>query len=100
QTLHKLCGNQLQAQLTPNEPSQPDEPPILGPSPSSEAHEDVPTSRPAPPPSVIIIDDMPVRSPPPLSPSVPVPHASTPALVVSSDIPAVAFKNPIPSFQQ
>ncbi|MBW0507861.1 hypothetical protein O181_047576 [Austropuccinia psidii MF-1] len=59
------------------EPSQHDEPPIAGPSPSSKPPEDVPTREPEPevaltqsteepfatPHSVIIIDDMPVRSP-------------------------------------
>ncbi|MBW0543862.1 hypothetical protein O181_083577 [Austropuccinia psidii MF-1] len=62
------------------EPSQHDEPPVPGPSPSSEPPEDVPTCEPEPgvaptqnmeepftcpttPHSVIIIDDMPVGSP-------------------------------------
>ncbi|MBW0480947.1 hypothetical protein O181_020662 [Austropuccinia psidii MF-1] len=62
------------------EPSQTDEPPIPGPSPSSKPHEDIlthepepevaptqsmeePFAHPTPPHSVITIDDMPVGSP-------------------------------------
>ncbi|MBW0509965.1 hypothetical protein O181_049680 [Austropuccinia psidii MF-1] len=87
-------GEQTPRQLTPglsgtqwledlfHEPSQMDEPPIPGPSPSSEPHEDVltcepepevaltqsreePFARPTPPHSIFIIDDRLVRSPPP-----------------------------------
>ncbi|MBW0469224.1 hypothetical protein O181_008939 [Austropuccinia psidii MF-1] len=84
--MSKLCGNQLQAQVAPDEHSQPDEPPIPGPSPPSKPHEDVPTCEPetevaptqsmeeafafpAPPPSVIIINNMPIKSPLALPPS-------------------------------
>ncbi|MBW0473405.1 hypothetical protein O181_013120 [Austropuccinia psidii MF-1] len=62
------------------EPSQPNDPPIPGPSPSSKPPEDIPTCEPEPkvaptqsmeepfarpttPCSVIIIDNMPVRFP-------------------------------------
>ncbi|MBW0504323.1 hypothetical protein O181_044038 [Austropuccinia psidii MF-1] len=80
------------------EPSQPKEPPIPGPSPSSEPPEDVPTCEPEPevaptqsteepfacpatPHSIIIIDNMPVRSPPPPPPSSsPTPPPSPPLL--------------------
>ncbi|MBW0511020.1 hypothetical protein O181_050735 [Austropuccinia psidii MF-1] len=51
------------------EPSQTDEPPIPGLSPSSKLHENVLTSCPTPPHSVITIDDIPVGSPPPLIPT-------------------------------
>ncbi|MBW0557392.1 hypothetical protein O181_097107 [Austropuccinia psidii MF-1] len=44
----KLRGNQPQAPVAPNEPSQTIEPPIPGPSPSSKPHEDVPTHEPEP----------------------------------------------------
>ncbi|MBW0566704.1 hypothetical protein O181_106419 [Austropuccinia psidii MF-1] len=44
----KPRGNQLQAQVAPNEPSQTKEPPIPGPSPSSKPPEDVPTCEPEP----------------------------------------------------
>ncbi|MBW0506237.1 hypothetical protein O181_045952 [Austropuccinia psidii MF-1] len=46
-----------------HEPSQHNEPPIPGPSPSSEPPEDILTSHPATPCSVIIIHNMPVGSP-------------------------------------
>ncbi|MBW0487971.1 hypothetical protein O181_027686 [Austropuccinia psidii MF-1] len=75
-------------------PSQHNEPPIPGPSPSSKPPEDVPTHEPEPqvaptqsmeepfacpptPRSIIIIDNTPIRSPPPIPPS-------TPTLVPSS----------------
>ncbi|MBW0506743.1 hypothetical protein O181_046458 [Austropuccinia psidii MF-1] len=58
------------------EPSQTNEPPIPGPSPSSEPHEDILTSRPTPPHSIIIIDDMPVGSPPPSTPTLEIPPIS------------------------
>ncbi|MBW0483126.1 hypothetical protein O181_022841 [Austropuccinia psidii MF-1] len=61
-----------------HEHSQHDEPPMQGLSQSSEPHEDVTTSFPALPGSVIIIDDMPVGSPPPLSPSPENPTTSSP----------------------
>ncbi|MBW0564005.1 hypothetical protein O181_103720 [Austropuccinia psidii MF-1] len=78
------------------EPSQTDEPPIPGPSPSSKPHEDVLThepepevaltqsmeetfARPTPPHSIIIIDNTPVGSPlPPLLPWFP-PSAKFPS---------------------
>ncbi|MBW0587426.1 hypothetical protein O181_127141 [Austropuccinia psidii MF-1] len=79
------------------EPPQTDEPPIPGLSPSSEAHEDVLTHEPEPevaptqsmeepfacptaPHSIIIIDNAPVGSPPPLRapmPSSPQSHNDT-----------------------
>ncbi|MBW0578512.1 hypothetical protein O181_118227, partial [Austropuccinia psidii MF-1] len=63
-----------------HEPSQMDEPPIQGPSPSSKLHEDIPTcepepevaptqsmgepfAHPTPPHSVITINNMPIGSP-------------------------------------
>ncbi|MBW0566783.1 hypothetical protein O181_106498 [Austropuccinia psidii MF-1] len=75
----KLRGNRPQDQVGANEPSQTDEPPIPGPSPSSEPHEDIltresepevaptqsmeePFACPTPPHSVITIEDMPVGS--------------------------------------
>ncbi|MBW0495460.1 hypothetical protein O181_035175 [Austropuccinia psidii MF-1] len=81
-------GNPLQAQVAPDKPSQPHEPPIPGMNPSSEPPEDVPTCEPEPegapmqsteepfacpatPRSVIIIDDMPVGFLPPPRTSVP-----------------------------
>ncbi|MBW0504717.1 hypothetical protein O181_044432 [Austropuccinia psidii MF-1] len=84
-----------------HEPSQPNEPPITGLSPSSEPHEEIltcepepevaptqsmkePFARPTSPPFVIIIDDTPIGSP----------------LVPSPDIPLVASENPIPSYPQ
>ncbi|MBW0518738.1 hypothetical protein O181_058453 [Austropuccinia psidii MF-1] len=74
-----LSGTQWLEDLF-RKPSQTDEPPIPGLSLSSEPHEHVPACEPepevaltqsmeepfappTPPPSVIIIDDMPVRSP-------------------------------------
>ncbi|MBW0588517.1 hypothetical protein O181_128232 [Austropuccinia psidii MF-1] len=79
----KLRGNQWLEDLF-HKPSQTNEPPIPGPSPSSEPHEDVQTREPesevaltqsmeehfacpTPPHSVIIIDDTPVGSPSPFS---------------------------------
>ncbi|MBW0510255.1 hypothetical protein O181_049970 [Austropuccinia psidii MF-1] len=53
------------------EPSQMDEPPIPGRSPSSKPHEDVLTSRPGPPHYIFIIDDRLVRSPLPDSTTFP-----------------------------
>ncbi|MBW0548910.1 hypothetical protein O181_088625 [Austropuccinia psidii MF-1] len=70
---------------TPDKPSQPNEPPIPGPSQPSEPREDTltcepepevaptqsmeePVAHPATPTSVIIIDDAPVGSLPPLLP--------------------------------
>ncbi|MBW0470181.1 hypothetical protein O181_009896 [Austropuccinia psidii MF-1] len=44
----KLRGNRLQAPVAPNEPSQHNEPPIPGPSLSSEPYEDVLTCEPEP----------------------------------------------------
>ncbi|MBW0480322.1 hypothetical protein O181_020037 [Austropuccinia psidii MF-1] len=78
-TDHRLSGTQWLEDLF-REPSQTNEPPIPRPSPSSKPHEDVPTgepelevaptqsmeepfAHPAPPPSVIMVDNMPVRSP-------------------------------------
>ncbi|MBW0498012.1 hypothetical protein O181_037727 [Austropuccinia psidii MF-1] len=82
-----------------HEPSQTKEPPIPGPSPSSQPPEDVPTcepepevaprqsmeepfARPATPHSIIIIDDTPIGSPPSSfptpPPSHPVPPSSSP----------------------
>ncbi|MBW0488823.1 hypothetical protein O181_028538 [Austropuccinia psidii MF-1] len=75
-----------------HEPFQPNEPPIPGPSQSSKPHEEAATHEPKPevapmqsmedpftccatPPSVIIIDNMPVRSPPSLQ-SFPAPSPS------------------------
>ncbi|MBW0530873.1 hypothetical protein O181_070588 [Austropuccinia psidii MF-1] len=72
--------------------SQTDDPTIPGPSPSSKPHEDIwtcepepevalkqsmvePFTRPTPPHSVIIIDNTPIKSPPPLSPSPTPPHS-------------------------
>ncbi|MBW0500682.1 hypothetical protein O181_040397 [Austropuccinia psidii MF-1] len=52
------------------EPSQYNEPPIPGPSPSSKPHEDVSASHPATPHLVIFIDNMPIGSPPP-TPEIP-----------------------------
>ncbi|MBW0497647.1 hypothetical protein O181_037362 [Austropuccinia psidii MF-1] len=66
-------------------PSQHDEPPIPGLSPSSKPPEDVPTSCPATPRSIIIIDDTPIRSHPPISPSLTSPP-STPTL----DLPPIS----------
>ncbi|MBW0575707.1 hypothetical protein O181_115422 [Austropuccinia psidii MF-1] len=101
------------------EPSQANEPPIPGQSSSSEPHEDVPACEPEPevapmqsmeepfgksqlfltlpltisslPHSIIIIDDIPVRSPPR------VPSPSTPTPVPSTVIPPIAPKNPTAS---
>ncbi|MBW0529152.1 hypothetical protein O181_068867 [Austropuccinia psidii MF-1] len=44
----KPCRNPLQAWVAPDEPSQHNEPPIPGLSPSSEPPEDVPTREPEP----------------------------------------------------
>ncbi|MBW0534941.1 hypothetical protein O181_074656 [Austropuccinia psidii MF-1] len=83
---NKPRSNPLQAQVAPHEPSQHNEPRIPGPSPSSKPHEDVltcepepevaltqstedPFARPTTPHSVIIIDNTPIGSPPPHSPS-------------------------------
>ncbi|MBW0482954.1 hypothetical protein O181_022669 [Austropuccinia psidii MF-1] len=77
----KPRGNPLQARVAPNEPSHTKEPPIPGPSPSSQPPEDDTTREPEPevaptqsteepfalpetPRSIIIIDNMPVGSPP------------------------------------
>ncbi|MBW0548375.1 hypothetical protein O181_088090, partial [Austropuccinia psidii MF-1] len=85
----KPRGNPLQAQVAPDgwrsypATSQHNEPPIPGPSPSSKPPEDFtacapepevaptqsteePFARPATPHSIIIIDNMPVRSPLPI----------------------------------
>ncbi|MBW0508273.1 hypothetical protein O181_047988 [Austropuccinia psidii MF-1] len=70
-----LSGTQWLEDLI-RKPSQHDEPPIPGPSPSSKPPEDVLTSCPATPRLVIIIDDMPVGSPPSICPSTPVPPPS------------------------
>ncbi|MBW0550517.1 hypothetical protein O181_090232 [Austropuccinia psidii MF-1] len=67
------------------EPSQHNEPPIPGLSPSSKPPEDVLTSPPATPRSIIIIDDTPVGSPTP-PPSTPTP-----------DLPPIATENPTAS---
>ncbi|MBW0488078.1 hypothetical protein O181_027793 [Austropuccinia psidii MF-1] len=48
QTPKKPRGNPLQAQVAPDEPSKHDEPPIPGPSSSSEPPEDIPTCEPEP----------------------------------------------------
>ncbi|MBW0511021.1 hypothetical protein O181_050736 [Austropuccinia psidii MF-1] len=75
-------GTQWSEDLS-HKPSQYDEPPIPGPSPSSKPPEDILTSEPEPevaptqstedpfacpttPCSIIIIDDIPVRSPLPI----------------------------------
>ncbi|MBW0514314.1 hypothetical protein O181_054029 [Austropuccinia psidii MF-1] len=86
------------------EPSQTDEPPIPGPSPPSfEPHEDVPTcepepevaptqpmeehfSRPTPPHSVIIIDNMPVGSPH-VTPRTPPPPPLIPMMRLARNLP-------------
>ncbi|MBW0475075.1 hypothetical protein O181_014790 [Austropuccinia psidii MF-1] len=68
------------------EPSQTNEPPIPGPSPSAKPHEDTLTSHPTPPHSVIIINNTPIGSPP--SPCVPSP--STPTLVPSPENPTAS----------
>ncbi|MBW0582568.1 hypothetical protein O181_122283 [Austropuccinia psidii MF-1] len=90
------------------EPSQHDEPPIPGPSPSSEPPEDLPTREPEPevaptqsteesfarpgtPHSIIVIEDTPVGSPPPPPPS------SSPTPQPSPDLPPIAAENPTPS---
>ncbi|MBW0494325.1 hypothetical protein O181_034040 [Austropuccinia psidii MF-1] len=89
------------------EPSQSNEPPIPGPSQSSKPHEEAPTHEPkrevdpaqsmeehfarcTTPPSVIIIDNMPVGSPP--LPVVPPPSTPT------QEIPPISPKNPTTSF--
>ncbi|MBW0478773.1 hypothetical protein O181_018488 [Austropuccinia psidii MF-1] len=84
----KLRGNRPQAQLAPNSQRTYSVPPIPGPSPSSKPHEDVPTPHPTPPHSVIIIDDMPIGSPPC------VPPPSTPTPVPSQEIPPISPENP------
>ncbi|MBW0554581.1 hypothetical protein O181_094296 [Austropuccinia psidii MF-1] len=72
-----------------HEPSQHNEPPIPGPSPSSEPPEEVLTHEPEPEvaptqsmekPFVIIIDNTPVRSPtlPPSTPTLVLPTTSSP----------------------
>ncbi|MBW0512500.1 hypothetical protein O181_052215 [Austropuccinia psidii MF-1] len=102
------------------ETCQHDEPPIPGLSPSSEAPEDIATCEPEPevastqsmeepfacpatPRSLIIINDTPIGSPPPISPtptpppSTPVPPPSTPTLVPSPDLPPIGAENPTAS---
>ncbi|MBW0471241.1 hypothetical protein O181_010956 [Austropuccinia psidii MF-1] len=92
--MRKLHGNPFQARVASDgeltfppfvEPSQHNEPPITGPSQASEPHEDPltrepepevvpmrstkePFTSPATPASEIIIDDMPIGSPPPFNP--------------------------------
>ncbi|MBW0546858.1 hypothetical protein O181_086573 [Austropuccinia psidii MF-1] len=74
------------------EPSQHDEPPIPGPSPSSKPPEDIATSCPATPHLIIIIDDIPIGSPPPISPAQTLlPSTPTP------DLPPIAAENPTTS---
>ncbi|MBW0488986.1 hypothetical protein O181_028701 [Austropuccinia psidii MF-1] len=88
------------------ETSQLDEPPIPGPSPSSEPHEDVltrepepevaptqsmeePFACPTPPPAIIIIDNTPVGSLPaiaPKNPTVSSPHSHNEALQEFTDL--------------
>ncbi|MBW0546587.1 hypothetical protein O181_086302 [Austropuccinia psidii MF-1] len=92
--------------------SQHDEPPIPGPSPSSKPPEDILTREPEPevaptqsmeelfacpaaPRLIIITDDTPIGSPPPIPPS-PTPPPSTPTL----DLPPIAAKNPNTSSPQ
>ncbi|MBW0530963.1 hypothetical protein O181_070678 [Austropuccinia psidii MF-1] len=94
-------------------PSQHDEPPIHGPSPSSKPPEDVATREAeqelaptqsmeepfacsATPRFVIIIDDTPVGCPPPISPS-PTPPPSTPTPVPSLDLPPIASSPQCPA---
>ncbi|MBW0503449.1 hypothetical protein O181_043164 [Austropuccinia psidii MF-1] len=91
-----LSGTQWSEDLS-RQPSQHNEPPIPGPSPSSEPHEDLsahepepevarmhsleePFAGPATPCLVIIIKDMPVGSSPIPSPTPPVPSSSTTTL--------------------
>ncbi|MBW0471312.1 hypothetical protein O181_011027 [Austropuccinia psidii MF-1] len=76
----KLHGNQLQAQVAPNEPYKPNEPSIPGQSQPLEPHEpepevapmqstEEPFAHPTTPTSIIIIYDTPVGSPlPPVLP--------------------------------
>ncbi|MBW0548629.1 hypothetical protein O181_088344 [Austropuccinia psidii MF-1] len=75
-------------------PSQYNDPPIPGPSQSSESqvpsHEDALTSFLATPGSIIIIENMPVGSPPILRPFTPTP-------VPSPEIPPIAPENPMAS---
>ncbi|MBW0462369.1 hypothetical protein O181_002084 [Austropuccinia psidii MF-1] len=79
-------GTQWSEDLS-HENSQHNEPPIPGPSSSSEPPEDIPTCEPEP--EVIIIDDMPVRSPtPPPSPCVPPPIASNNPTASSPPVPS------------
>ncbi|MBW0580719.1 hypothetical protein O181_120434 [Austropuccinia psidii MF-1] len=56
-------------------------------------------AHPAPAPSVILIENTPIRSSSPLTPppSPPVPFPSTPTLVPPTDIPLVASENKIHS---
>ncbi|MBW0515595.1 hypothetical protein O181_055310 [Austropuccinia psidii MF-1] len=94
-------------------PSQHNEPPIPGPSPSSKPPEDVATCEPEPevspkqsmgepfahpatPRSIIIIDATPVGSPPPISPT-PTRPPSTPTPVSSLDLPPIGAENPTAS---
>ncbi|MBW0469979.1 hypothetical protein O181_009694 [Austropuccinia psidii MF-1] len=106
----KLCGTQWLEDLF-RKPSQHNEPPIPGLSqcskPQVPSNEDALSHEPEPeeatmqstqepfacpitPPSIIIIDDMPVEYPPPLPPS-------TPTAVPSLEIPPIATKNPTSS---
>ncbi|MBW0493993.1 hypothetical protein O181_033708 [Austropuccinia psidii MF-1] len=88
------------------EPSQHNEPPIPGLIPSPEQPEDIVTCEPEPevaptqsmeepfalpatPHLIIIIDNTPVRSPPPISPA--------PTLPPSTDLPPIAADNPTAS---
>ncbi|MBW0484525.1 hypothetical protein O181_024240 [Austropuccinia psidii MF-1] len=96
-----------------HKPSQHNEPPIFDLSSSSEPPEDVATCEPEPEVaptksmeepfvcpatscSVIIINNTPVRSPPPISPAPTLPP-STPTPVPSPDLPPIATKNPTAS---
>ncbi|MBW0538611.1 hypothetical protein O181_078326 [Austropuccinia psidii MF-1] len=110
----KPRSNPLLARVAPDEPSQHHQPPIPGPSPCSKPPEDIAThepkpevaptksmeelfARPATPRLVIIIDDMPVRSPTTLPLWTPVPPPLTPTPVPFLDIPPIAAKNPTAS---
>ncbi|MBW0553677.1 hypothetical protein O181_093392 [Austropuccinia psidii MF-1] len=78
-----------------HEPSQHDEPPIPGPSPSSEPPENVATCEPEPEVAPTQSMEEPF-DPPPISPAL-TPPPSTPTPVPSLDLPCIAAKNPTAS---
>ncbi|MBW0500862.1 hypothetical protein O181_040577 [Austropuccinia psidii MF-1] len=92
-----------------HKPTQHNEAPIPGPSPSSEPPEDIATCEPEPqvaptqsmeepfarhatPHSVIIIADMPIGSPPPIYAFLTLPSSTT-----TPDLPPTAAESPTPS---